>query len=546
MALISKLKIKAIFILYLCILIVAIFYRFYNLDKRGYFPGSDAAGYAGMVKTYRAGFDYIVRAKILKQDVGSMNDYLYENGGQFGSAAKEGIIPIGLIGSIVFGNNANTILYTSAFFGVFTVMLLFFILSQKISTFYSFMITLLFAVSPYHVGFSREGLTVIFSSFFLLAGVYLYKKFLESNSLKYLSFCGLSLGFSFLCHYNIAPFIFVFFAYEAYYLILKRSDIKRILVISICTLIPLFFMDLATGAIKLYGTWQHIKMIDTYRPYFNELFRQLMDVERGGSDIYEGPFYYFDNLLYHEGIIPSILLIIAGFFIIRKGAKVDFGVGYFLLGIFLLPFIYFLRVQHTITDRAMLSFIPLWYLIIGYGINGFGRYKKLLAVFIIIAVASSGLKSLDYLNYRSNFEQAVNYMQRKKGVKHITSVWSLSRLYAGRKNAVNHAEPPYSAKLTQLRNVIYQTNPLSIDKIKSLYDNGYNYLLLNIPPSVLNELTFAALDIQPEYSTDTMVCNDRGDGYDPALLRDKKGKYLYRFNVYDLGKVLDLMNQDTK
>ena len=111
-------------------------------------------------------------------------------------------------------------------------------------------------------------------------------------------------------------------------------------------------------------------------------------------------------------------------------------------------------------------------------------------------------------------------------------------------NAIHHAESPYSEYLTELRKVIYQINPLSVDKIKSLYNNGYNYLVLNIPPSVSNELTEAAMNIQPEYSTDIMICNDRGDGYDPALLRDKKGKYLYWFNVYDLGNVLNKMGQN--
>ena len=530
-----------LFFIYVGIItIVALFYRFYDLDKRGYFPGSDAPGYAGVVRTYRAGFDYIIRAKILNQHLGSMNDYLYENGGQIGTAAKDGILPIGLIGSIIFGNNANTILFTSAMFGVFTVIFLFYILSRTLNIFYSFMVSLLFAVSPYHIGFSREGLTVIFASFFLLAGVYFYVRFLKVNRSDYISLCGLSLGLGFLCHYNISPFIFVFFTYEAYRLILGRNGVKGILLLFIFAIIPLFLMDIFTRAIKFYGISQHIKLMDAYYPYFNALFNQLMAVSRGGSDIFEGQFYYFRSLLYYEGIVPCVLLIAAAVFIIRRGVKTNSGVGYFLLLIFLFPFIYFLKLQHTITDRAMLSFIPLWYIIIGYGLIDY-KYRRMLMLFIAIAIVVSGFKSLDYFNYRSNFEQAVSYMKQNKGVRHITSVWSLSRLYAGRESAVNHAEPPYSAKLTKLRNIIYQKNPLVIDKIKSLYNDGYEYLVLNIPPTVSNELTEAAMDISPEYSTDNMICNDRGDGYDPALLRDKNGKYLYHFNVYDLGKVIDRM-----
>lgn len=541
-------RFRYMFLIYFCLFAVSMFYRFYDLDRRSFFSGSDAPGYAGVVRTYRAGLDYIVRAKILGQNIGSANDYLYENGGQFGTAGKDGIISLGLIGSIIFGNNTSTFLYTSAIFGVFTVLLLFFMLSRANNLFYAFLVSLLFAVSPYHIGFSREGLTVIFSSFFLLAGIYSYIRFMESNGFKYLFLCGLSLGSGFSCHYNIAPFIFVFFAYEAGHLFLKRDNLKRILILSVSAFLPLLLTEFFTLAIKLYGTWQHISMIDKFNPYFNGLFLQLMDVVQGGINIQEGPFYYFKSFLYHEGIIPSILLILAVLFIIRRGPKVDFGIGYFLISMFLLPFIYFFKLQHVMQSRAILSYIPLCYLVIGYGLSNFVRFKKLFSLIILIAIIVSGFRSLDYFNYRSNFEQAVKYMELNKGVRHITSVWSLSRLYVGRQNAVYHAELPYAGRLTKLRYITYQVNPVPVDKFKSLYNDGYNYLVLNIPPSVSNDLTEAAMAIQPEYSTDTMACNDRGDSYcdpyDPALLRDKKGKYLYHFNVYDLGKVINKLDKD--
>lgn len=536
-------KAKSIFFIYLCIFFVSVLYRFYDLDKRGYFPRSDAPVYAGVIKTYRAAIDCIIKGKILKQDIGSINEYLYENGGQFATLAKDGLIPIGLIGSVIFGDNANTMLYTSAVFGVLTVILLFYILSKITNLFLSFIITLLLAVSPYHIGFSREGLTVTFSSFLLLAGIYLYTRFLQSNNIRQLYFCGLTLGFGFLCHYNIAPFIFVFFAYEICYSFLKRNSIKRILSLFIFTLLPLFVIDIFTRLVKLYGIMQHIKMIEKYSPYFNMLHRQFLDVNSGCTDIYESTFYYFKNLLYHEGLISSILLIISLLFILRRGIKADSGVGYFLISVFLLPFFYFFKLQHTITDRAMLSFIPLCYFIIGYGLKDLNKHKIIFTSAVIIAIFSNGARSIDYFNYRSNFEQVVNYMKQHKGVKHVSSVWPISRLYAGRKNVVNHAEAPYSDKLTPLRKIIYQINPVSVEKLKFLYNSGYNYLLLNIPPSVSNELTESAMNIQPEYSSDVMICNDRGDGYDYALLRDKKGKYLYRFNVYDLGRVLDRITE---
>ena len=122
-------------VFFVCIFAVSLFYRFYDLDKRGYFPSNDTAAYANVVKSYKAAVDYIIKSKILRQDIGSMNDYLYKNGGHFyNPSAKFALIPIGLIGSLVFGSNANTVLYTYATFGVLTVILLFlFYYGAKIS-----------------------------------------------------------------------------------------------------------------------------------------------------------------------------------------------------------------------------------------------------------------------------------------------------------------------------------------------------------------------------------------------------------------------------
>ena len=189
---------------------MSLFYRFYDLDKRGYFPSNDTAAYANVVKSYKAAVDYIIKSKILRQDIGSMNDYLYKNGGHFyNPSAKFALIPIGLIGSLVFGSNANTVLYTYATFGVLTVILSFyFITEQKSLLFvYSFVVICSFTISYWIFKRRKSG---YFCKFFLLLSVYLYTRFLELNNFRYLYFCGLSLGFGFLCHYNIGPFILVF------------------------------------------------------------------------------------------------------------------------------------------------------------------------------------------------------------------------------------------------------------------------------------------------------------------------------------------------
>ena len=76
------------------------------------------------------------------------------------------------------------------------------------------------------------------------------------------------------------------------------------LAISVFAFLPLLLMDIFTRAIKFYGTMKDIKNIGLYQTYFNGIFQQLSDMTISSIDIHAGPFYYFSNFIYHEGIIP--------------------------------------------------------------------------------------------------------------------------------------------------------------------------------------------------------------------------------------------------
>ena len=68
---------------------------------------------------------------------------------------------------------------------------------------------------------------------------------------------------------------------------------------------PLLLTDFLSRLIKFYGIRQHIRMMDSFSPYFNGLLKQLTLVKEGadagGSDIHAGQFYYFKNFFIMKG-----------------------------------------------------------------------------------------------------------------------------------------------------------------------------------------------------------------------------------------------------
>ncbi len=96
--------------------------------------------------------------------------------------------------------------WESAFFGILTVLLLFFFARHLYGTWTGLLSSFLLAISAYHVWYSRTGFSEADATFFLLLTVYLYLLSTEKNRGILFGLTGLSAGIGFIVHHRFGLF----------------------------------------------------------------------------------------------------------------------------------------------------------------------------------------------------------------------------------------------------------------------------------------------------------------------------------------------------
>ncbi|MBM3251163.1 MAG: hypothetical protein FJZ11_00075 [Candidatus Omnitrophica bacterium] len=518
----------------LVILVIAGFFRFYNLEKRGLFDW-DEGYYVELTKTYRAGFDYFIKSKLLGQNAPPLSEYLLNNGGTFQSVFKDGFTYFSVFTSFIFGMTYNTILYSNALIGVLTVILLYVFLSKISDYFSAFIIALGLAVSPYHIAYSRSGYSVIFSAFFLLVSIYLYSRSLSSeNKHSILLLNGLSLSAAFSCHYVVGIFVFIIFGIEIYYSFFNLKKPARFLWLAGSFLVPLFVLEAISRVVKYFITIKLNNLTDSYHfvSYFERGFRQFFEAAYGPAIRDTGAFYYLYSLLSQEGILITFFIALSLCLLFLKKSNSFKNIA---LGIIIIVSFLFVSLVNYKADRMFLIFLPLFYLLIGFSRSHI-RAVVLRRVFIIIffaAIIINMHRSSDFFNYRSNFDKAVNFMRNNKGVKHISDDMYVSRAYAGRQNSIDDF-----VSLDENEGVV------SLGKIKGLFKNGYRYLVTYDKPYHNTNFMEAALTLKPDFMIASTGNNNKVYSRETCLLRQKKDiptRYIY---VYTLDRVIKVMQDN--
>jgi len=514
----------------LLLLFVATFFRFNMLEERGLFEW-DEGYYIQLAATYRAGFDYLVKKNIAKEEMPSLGEYLLDKGGAPKSVFKDGFTYMLFLASFIFGMNYNTALFLNALLGSLTVIALYFFIRYYLGSLGSFLIALGLALSPYHIAYSRSGYSTIASALFLLCCVYLYLHYLDRKNNAHLFFSGIFLGLSFSCHYVVGIFVLTFFILEAYRFI-KRRKFKESVVFFAAFSLPLLILELISQMIKFLISVKvsNPEISREFVTYFQRSWQQIAEAGVGTS-IRSDPGYYFRSLLTYEGFALFIFLLVIAAIISRikkERRTADFS----LLLIFVLPFL-IISIAASKADRVLPLFVPLLYFIIGYGIRIIKVNKKTVYTILLGAFLINGYRSIDYFNYRSNFDKALDYMRNHQGVKHISDDMFVSRAYVGRNNATDDFFSLYDKE-----------GLISPERIEEFYRDGYNYLLVYDQPYHLNRLTKAALSQEPDFAVPT-IGNNRGIFCsDFSLLRDKKRGFSRSIYVYSLGRVIEAIKSN--
>jgi 4-amino-4-deoxy-L-arabinose transferase-like glycosyltransferase len=200
------------YLIFIIILIVAFFMRFYGLGEipSGLSQDETSLGYNAY--------------SILKTGKDEYGQSYPVNFKAFGEYKLPGYIYLSVPSIALFGSSSLGIRFPSALFGFMTVVLLYFF-SKKLTrnNNLSLLTASFLALNPWHIHFSRAAFEVVPALFFILMGSYLFILFSESKKYLYIILSGVFFIFS-IYTYNIcrllAPLLFLILFY------IYRKDIN--------------------------------------------------------------------------------------------------------------------------------------------------------------------------------------------------------------------------------------------------------------------------------------------------------------------------------
>lgn len=491
------------------ILLFNSFSCFYNLDKRSLLDW-DEAYYLSIVKTWRSATDWIIYNSFNSNAISSgFSDYVMEHGGAINTFAKDGFLAIVFLFSFFFGLSDVSILQVSGTFGILTVWLIYQIGKEVFCKVAGLLSCGILALSVYHLHYSRSGFPQSASVFFLYLALFFYimacqRKHDSKISKRFLFFNGLSIGYAFTCHYNLLFMLPIFIFFEisnkfAYGTKIIIGDlVKRILLQFLGIMIPIVFFgglsELTRYILYLNPSYKEAIQgtlgIGKFATYFDRIldFLPIAVFKPTPKDDVISQISHFDLLFYiklliqWEGILTVILLAIGLLYLIYRQIRLRVFYEFIILTFFMLPF-FFWSLNSWQLSRSFLLAIPAMALIVGGSLAQIfeGKIKKnsskafAIVSFLLFFALQSQERVWKELNYASGYPAAIKFMQDHSGIRHLSSQYTISRHFVGRKNALDIS--------VSFENVNLQ------DKLKYLHNNhGYKYLLLDQMHHAFSEL----------------------------------------------------------
>lgn len=482
------------------ILILSFFLSFYHLDKRSLLDW-DEAYYLNIVKTWRSATDWIIYKFFNPNAISSgFSDYVMEHGGAINTFAKDGFLAIVFLFSYFLGLHDVTILWVSGVFGILTVWIIYLIGKEVFGKVAGLLSCGILSLSVYHLHYSRSGFPQSTSVFFLYLALFLYiisylRKYDNKTGGRFLFISGLSLGYAFTCHYNLLFMLPIFFLFEiANKLIYGHKIIfgdlaKRILLLFLGIMIPISFWgglsELTRYILYVNPSYKEAIQgtlgIGKFVTYFDRIFDFLplpflKSASKGDVISQIGQFdllFYIKLLLQWEGSLIVILLAIGLLYLIYRQIRFRNFYEFIILTFFLLPFLFW-SLNSWQLSRSFVPAIPAMALIIGSSLAKVleGKIKKngskavAIVIFLLFFAFQAQERLIREMSYISGYPAAIKFMQDHLGVRHLSSQFTISRSFVGRKNTLDIS--------VSFENINLQ------DKLKDLHNNhGYKYLLLD-------------------------------------------------------------------
>ena len=335
----------------------------------------------------------------------------------------------------------------SALFGTASILVLFLLGRALYSTRVGLIAALLFAVSGYHVWFSRALFAEANTVFFLLVSLLFYVRSRRDSAVSGLvpvALAGLFCGLGFVVHHRLYVLLLFLWAFEAHLWLAERdrpseTKINRALYLNLSVAVPIILMEipyyLAAVVLRNFGealpfqTYleQVVKMIGFQAGYL-AIFRSLWS----WSNVATYPYLFFKM----DGLIPLVLMATGLVTLLRRRSRADLMV----LALLLVPLAYYTMTMPVL--RYGVVVLPFACLaaansVLFTGPASLDSRRGRLAWIAIAAVAvlvAGSIKSREISDVHAGYREAMETLGNRGDLKHISNYVHPCRVYAGFEN----------------------------------------------------------------------------------------------------------------
>jgi 4-amino-4-deoxy-L-arabinose transferase-like glycosyltransferase len=410
-------------ILLLVIILLAIFFRFWQIgtNPAGFFTDEASNG----INAYKI-------ATTGRDDHGKAFPVIFEANGDW----RDPVYIYSLVPSVaIFGLNEFSVRIVSAIYGIGAVILIYFLGKEVGGEKAGLLSSLLLAITPWHVHFSRVGFQLIAAVFWMLfALLFLYKSIKNKN---YYALAAVGIILSFFSYSTTKLYIFpLFFLFIISHFnesvqLLKSRNFWVVNVISVVIVFSLIFPHIQDG--RFFSRWNQVshqtensKVVQSYLNHFSyDFLFSKGDAGFFGQDVKRhsiigmGELHYFQLPFFIIGILSVIFI-----------KKLWWKYNFFLFFLLLYPLGSVFTQLEPQATRSVLGVIPFTvftavgiievFNILKYKHSRF-IFQGLFAAVIIISIyilfiyiKAAPQLSADYWGWQYGYRPIMNYFTGKK------------------------------------------------------------------------------------------------------------------------------------
>jgi hypothetical protein len=254
--------------------------------------------------------------------------------------------------------------------------------------------------------------------------------------------------------------------------------------------------------------------------YFEQVWNQVGNV--ADSRVMAVDLLFYPRLLvYYDGyLVPALALCGLGVAVryvrqSRLGERIT-------LSLLAVGLLFWTLVSTMHFGRSFLLVAPLMALLAARGLVWLTRRRHTLVISLTVLVIGYGIHhALPTLRVRSGYKEAIAYLREHDGTKHISTMPTVSRVYAG-----------------AWQDVIF-SNTVSLAEARELYEGGFRYLLLDpggyawLGDPLVTESSAHTPVFEVEHSTDAFLY-ETGEAWRDYVLEQRRV-----IRIYELESLLD-------